>query len=93
MLEQLWIELTIAVYDAMAGIGEEREIGRAPLLLTLALHHLASAFDVVGTEGEDLSGLFQPLIEQVFQLTQLSGAGGSPEPAIENKDNILAAVL
>jgi hypothetical protein len=35
----------------------------------LAFHHLASAFDIIGAKSEDLSGLFQTIIKQIFQLT------------------------
>ena len=63
ILEQLRIELTIAVYDAVIRICKQREIGRATLLPSLAFHHLASAFNVIRTKSEDLGGFFQTIVE------------------------------
>jgi hypothetical protein len=59
----------------------------------LALHHLARAFGVIGAESEDLGGLFQAIIQQVLQLTQLRRAGASPKAAVHDQNNILASVL
>jgi len=47
---------------AVVGIGKERKIGRSALISSLALHHLAGAFDVIGTESEDLGGLAETII-------------------------------
>ena len=93
VLEKLRIELTVPIYNLMPGVGKQREIGRTTLLLLLPFHHFLGAFDIVGAESENLRALLQLIVEQVFQLTQLSGAGTSPIAAIQNQHNILAAVL
>jgi hypothetical protein len=59
----------------------------------LALYHLLRTFDIVGTDGKNLRGLFQTVIKQGFQLTQLSCARTSPIAAIKNENNIFATVL
>jgi hypothetical protein len=59
----------------------------------LALHHLLGTLNIIRTESENLSALFEVIIQQVFQLTQLSCAGASPMATVHNQDDVLPTVL
>ena len=93
ILEKLRIELTIPVDDVMTWVGKQREIRRATLLFLLALDHFLGAFDIVGTDGKNLGRLFQMIVKQGFQLTQLSCTSTSPITTIKNQDDIFPTIL
>jgi hypothetical protein len=57
------------------------------------LDHLARALEIFGTEREDLGRRATPFVEEMPQLTQLSGAGSSPVAAVHHEDHVPAAVL
>ena len=58
------------------------------MLLRDGFHHLASALRVVGTESKNLRVELAIVIQQVFQLSELIDACGSPISPVNHQYNV-----
>jgi len=74
-------------------IRQEREPGRGATFLRDAFHHLAPALRVVRAESKNLSVGFAIVVQQVFQLSKLIDACGSPISSVNDQHNIFLAPI
>ena len=88
-LEPFRIVDSIPIDDSEIRIAQKRKSRRRARFFRDSLGHLAAAFGVVGTERENLGGSLCLVIQQVFQLSKLSGARPSPVSAIDDQYDIL----
>jgi len=83
------VQQAIKIDDLMPWIRQERELREALVLLRNPINHFLKVWFGIDRDRQDL---YVPLllgIQEVLQLSKLSGAIWSPMSSIEDKNNIL----
>ena len=82
------VEKTVTVDYLVTGVGQHDYVQVGPAVFLNAVDHHLETFAIVHGHSDDLGFFLQVTGQEGSQLTELTGAVGSPVPAIEDQNDV-----